>query len=106
MGLSESELDAVFSAHFDLSTTNILGKEPEKEHLLRFIRGGMATKRLRKKFLKDPDRYAKRVNNNIWKEWRVKRFWKTGKAMAECIRETMSRTSAMSLLFPKPEENT
>ena len=106
MGLSSSDLDAILDAHFDMPTTNILGKEPGKEHLLRFIRGGMATKRLRKKFLKDPDRYAKRVNHNIWKEWRIKRYWKTGKAMAECIRGTMSRPSALSLLFPKPEEHT
>lgn len=104
MGLDEATLDAVLDAHFGVPKTNILGPEPEKEHLLRFIRGGMPTKRLRKKFLKDPDRYEKRVNHNIWKEWRTKRYWRTGKAIAEYMRTTMSRPSVMSLLFPKDEE--
>jgi hypothetical protein len=100
MTLDANTLDAVLNAHFDMPTTNILGKEPERADLLKFVRGGMATKRLRKKFLKNPDRYAKRINRNIWREWEIKRYWKIVKVLGECIRGTMSQPSFASLIFP------
>lgn len=91
MPLDEETLDAILSAHFGVPPTNLLGNEPEINDLLKFIRGGMATKRLRKKFLKDPDRYAKRVHRSIWREWQIKRSWKLEREIAEWARSTLTR---------------
>jgi len=76
-----------------------LPKEPEKIHLLPFLRGRLRTKRLRKKFLKDPHYYKLLVICEVWDEWEIKRWWKVGKISADYILDTLARTGFARRLF-------
>ena len=77
-----------------------LSEHPERKDLLAFVRGGFKSKRLQKKFVKTPDRYAKRVIKAVWKEWELKRWWKLGKVMAEEVYSVLGRESFMRRVLP------
>jgi len=78
-----------------LDATNYLPKEPCREDLLPFLRGKFSTKRLRKKFLECPDRYAKFVIYAVWKEWNLKRWCGLGRVMGEQIYSRINQESFM-----------
>jgi hypothetical protein len=90
MSLDASVIDEVIDVHLDVPDTKILGGNTSSKLLLKFIRGRMATKRLRKKFLKDPHRYATIVNHNIWKEWGHNNYLEVGRLGAEYIMGCMT----------------
>jgi hypothetical protein len=72
-----------------------LSDEPEKKDLLAFTRGGFKSRRLKKKFMKSPDRYKKRIIKAVWAEWETKRWWKLGLVIADEMRLAMERESFM-----------
>ena len=78
-----------------VATTNYLPKEPSKKDLLPFLRGKFSTKRLRKKFLASPDRYAKSVIHAVWKEWEIKRWSGLGRVLGEQLYSILDRESSL-----------
>jgi hypothetical protein len=64
-----------------------LPSEPTAKDLLPFLMGRMRTKRLRKKFLSNFDRYIRKgfISSRISAEWHRKRFNRLGRVMADQI---------------------
>ena len=63
---------------------------PSPIDLIPFIRGKMRTKRLRKKFLNNVDRYSKLVIHDVWEEFNRKRWQALGTACADQIYSVLS----------------
>ena len=58
------------------SKPGLLGLKPIKEDLLKYLQHH-PNKRLRKKLMKNPDRYKRFVQPRAWKEWQDKRVWRS-----------------------------